>query len=444
MSPQVCKPIQLEGQMARTPLNVLVFPGGTEIGLEIQRALCHCKEVRLHSAGQDVSNHAAYVFARDFVVPAITEPNWLESLNQLVEELRIDYIFPAHDDVIVALLENADKIRARIVSSPLETCRITRSKTQTYQHLKGVVPVPGLYPDLCAVPQYPVFVKPDKGQGSQHTHIVQDENRLHRLLADRSDCIVAEYLPGEEFTIDCFSHRALGLLYCAGRCRVRTRNGISMSSRFAPENQDTFEQYARAISTKLTFYGAWFFQVKRDSQGALKLLEVAPRIAGTMALSRVRGINFALLSLYEQEGEPLQILAIKDDVEIDRALVNRYRHRMRYSAAYIDLDDTLILNGRVNVDLAAFLYQCVNDHVRLVLLTKHTGNVSETLQKFHLSGIFDEVVHLGRSAAKADYITEPDAILIDDSFCERKTVSERLGIRTFDASMLEMLMDSRQ
>src|SRR4026207_2467495 len=104
MSPQVCKPIQLEGQMARTPLNVLVFPGGTEIGLEIQRALCHCKEVRLHSAGQDVSNHAAYVFARDFVVPAITEPNWLESLNQLVEELRIDYIFPAHDDVIVALL----------------------------------------------------------------------------------------------------------------------------------------------------------------------------------------------------------------------------------------------------------------------------------------------------------------------------------------------------
>jgi hypothetical protein len=217
-----------------------------------------------------------------------------------------------------------------------------------------------------------------------------------------------------------------------------------MNSRFAPENQDTFEQYARAISTKLTFHGAWFFQVKRDSQGVFKLLEVAPRIAGAMALSRVRGINLALLSLYEQEGVPLQILAIKDDVEIDRALVNRYRHHVRYSAAYIDLDDTLILNGRVNVELAAFLYQCVNDHVRLVLLTKHTSDARETLQKFHLSGIFDEVIHLERSAEKADYITEPDAILIDDSFCERKAVTERLGIRTFDASMLEMLRDSRQ
>jgi hypothetical protein len=28
-----------------------------------------------------------------------------------------------------------------------------------------------------------------------------------------------------------------------------------MSSRFTPENQDTFEQYASAISTKLTFHG---------------------------------------------------------------------------------------------------------------------------------------------------------------------------------------------
>ena len=48
--------------------DVLVFPGGTEIGLEIQRALCQCKDIRLYSAGLDVSNHAPYVFARHFSV----------------------------------------------------------------------------------------------------------------------------------------------------------------------------------------------------------------------------------------------------------------------------------------------------------------------------------------------------------------------------------------
>jgi hypothetical protein len=39
---------------------------------------------------------------------------------------------------------------------------------------------------------------------------------MNPLFAETGSLIVAEYLPGEEFIIDCFSHRALGLLYCAG------------------------------------------------------------------------------------------------------------------------------------------------------------------------------------------------------------------------------------
>ena len=35
------------------PRNVLVFPGGTEIGLEIWSALRDVKDIRLHSAGSE-------------------------------------------------------------------------------------------------------------------------------------------------------------------------------------------------------------------------------------------------------------------------------------------------------------------------------------------------------------------------------------------------------
>jgi carbamoyl-phosphate synthase large subunit len=41
--------------------NVFIFPGGTEIGLEINKSLRHCIEVQLFSAGLSVSNHAPYV-----------------------------------------------------------------------------------------------------------------------------------------------------------------------------------------------------------------------------------------------------------------------------------------------------------------------------------------------------------------------------------------------
>ena len=421
--------------------DVLVFPGGTEIGLEIQRALCQCKDIRLYSAGLDVSNHAPYVFARHFNVPSVHDPAWVDSLNQVILDQRIDYVFPAYDDVIVAVAQNAEKIRARVVSSPLQTCLITRSKSKTYHLLADTIPVPELYNDLEMIDQYPVFVKPDKSQGSRRTHIVRSKDGLSQLLGQNRECIVMEYLPGEEYTVDCFSDRDAGLLFCGGRQRIRTRNGISMDSR--PVQDDVFVEYANAISKKLTFHGAWFFQLKKDRYGTHKLLEIAPRIAGTMAVHRVLGVNFALLSIYEQERIPIEILVNEIDVEIDRALVNRYRHQAKYSAVYVDLDDTLILNGIVNINLIRFLYQCINAEIRVVLLTKHMVDVDQTLENHRLTGVFDEVIHVEQSTSKLGYIRESDAILIDDSFSERKTASERLGILTFDCSMIEMLLDER-
>lgn len=421
--------------------NVLVFPGGTEIGLEIQRALCQCKDVRLFSAGLDVSNHAPYVFARHFTLPHIHDPAWLDSLNHVIVEHGIDYVFPAYDDVIIALARNAERIRARVVSSPLETCLVTRSKAKTYRLFGGILAVPTVYDDFDAIDQYPVFVKPDEGQGSEHTCIAHDRAQLAAVVRRARGPIVMEFLPGEEFTVDCFSDRAAGLLFCQARQRVRTKSGISMHSR--PAEGGEFPEYASAISRKLTFHGAWFFQVKRNRRNTLTLLEIAPRIAGTMALHRVRGVNFALLSLYEQERIPVEILLNHIPVEIDRAFVNRYRHGLKYTVAYIDLDDTLILHDAVNVKLVQFLYQCINAGIRIVLLTKHAGDADRTLREHRLTGIFDQIIHLGPSSSKSDYIRERDAILIDDSFSERKAAQERLGIPTFDCSMLEMLIDER-
>lgn len=422
--------------------NILVFPGGTEIGLEIHKSLSQCKDIRLFSAGLDISNHAPFVYARHFHVPSIYKEGWIQKLNQIVVENSIDYIFPAYDDILVALAQNAGRIKAKIVSSPLETSMITRSKSMTYRHMTGFLPVPRLYPDIASVDRYPVFVKPDKGQGAQDTHLVESREHLAQLLREDKRRIITEYLPGNEYTVDCFSDRETGLLFCSGRERVRTKSGISMSSK--PSNfQDTFFDYAKTLSSRLVFHGAWFFQLKKDIEGVFKLLEVAPRVAGTMALHRVQGINFPLLSIYEQERIPIVLLKNDTYVEIDRALVNRYRHQISYSAVYVDLDDTLILNDRVNLQIISFLYQCINKGKKVVLITKHDKDLGKTLGKYRLNGISDEIVHIGKSHAKADYIKDNDAILIDDSFSERKAASDKLGIYTFDCSMVEVLLDER-
>lgn len=418
---------------------VLVFPGATEIAMELRQSLAWCKEVLLFSAGSAVSNHAPFVFARHFVLPAVSEPGWLDELRTLVTANQITHIFPAHDDALLALSAHAASLPAKVVTSPWETCQLTRSKTATLHRLSGIVPTPALFPTPEAVDTWPVFLKPDRGQGSQRIAVAKDAAELTAHLAQDPDRILLEYLPGPEFTVDCFSDRTGGLQYACGRKRRRIRSGIAMDSVMVED--DRFHDYAEKISAALDLHGAWFFQVKTDHQGVLKLMEVAPRIGGTSALSRAHGVNLPLLSLYEAERLSVQVVPGNYSLEIDRALINRYRHNLHYRALYVDFDDTLVIHGKLNTELIKLLYQGVNRKIRLVLLTRHNGDLKSQLQRWRLEHLFDEVCHLKATDSKADFIREPDAILIDDSFAERKAVREKKGIVTLDPSMVELLLD---
>lgn len=422
--------------------NVLVFPAGTEIGLEILNSLRHCKETRLFGAGQDVSNHGRFAYPEYHIVPSIHEDGWLEKLVELCRKLSIDYIFPAYDDVIVALSREQHRIPAVVISSPPRTCEITRSKSDTYRSMAEVMRVPRMYASPDEVSGYPVLVKPDKGQGSFGIRLAQDLAELQSAVSEVKGAIICEYLPGEEYTVDCFSDRERGLLFAGARSRRRTRNGISVNT--VTEQLPEAAALAARINSVLELRGAWFFQVKRAADGELALLEVAPRIAGAMATHRVMGVNFPLLSIFEHERLPLQVMANPGRIELDRALGNRYRHEIRFGVLYVDLDDTLLLNGMVNAGLVKLIFQCINKGKKVNLITRHAADLQQTLATHRLSGLFDCVIHLTNKERKSDFIKEPDAIFIDDSFAERRDVAQACGIPTLDCSMVEMLIDEAE
>jgi len=419
-------------------MNILVFPGGSEIGLGINRALHNMKDIQLFSANAPGSNHAPYVFKKNFEVPLISKPDWFRYLNQVVEENEIDYIFPANDDVLVACVDNQHRLKAKVIAPDLSVCQLTRSKKETYEFLKGVFPVPKVYTKDEEIP-FPVFLKPDKGAGSHGTSVAHNQEEL--LAALTPDHLILEYLTGPEYTIDCFSDRVQGLMYCRGRERIRTANGISMDCKSIDNPQ--FQILAQIIQKHLKIYGSWFFQLKESKEGELKLLEIAPRIAGTMCLHQMTGVNFPLLSIYEQERMHIEILTNGMEVTLDRTLKDRYRHNLRYNKVYVDLDDTLILRGEVNLDLVRFLYQCVNKGIKLILISRHEGSIEEPLKKYRLERLFDEVLHLGKKVPKSDFIEGKDSIFIDDSFRERSEVAKSKGIPTFDCSMIEMLFEDQ-
>lgn len=427
------------------PKRVLVFPCGSEIGLEIHRSLAHATHFELVGASS-VDDHGSFVYS-DYVggLPTVHDDAFPSALVEVAAREHIDLVFPAHDDVTVAVARLAadGRLPADAVGSPLPTTEVARSKRRTYAALGGSVAVPSLFgsPESLDDRSFPVFVKPDCGQGSRGARRVDDIDELRRCLAGDPSLVVQEHLPGPEYTVDCFTDRHGRLRYAAGRLRSRISNGISV--RTVGVDDQRFAEIAAAINGSLQLRGVWFFQLKERSSGELVLMELATRVAGTMGWSRCRGVNLPLLTLFDRLGCDIEIEHNEVVLEVDRALGNVYRSGLRYEQVYLDFDDLLVHGGRLNVAVVAFVYQCRNRGIPVRLVTRHRGDLPARLRDLAIADCFAEVIWLQAGERKADFITLPNAIFIDDSHAERASVREALGIPVFDAHMIESLLDLR-
>jgi hypothetical protein len=417
---------------------VLVFPCGSEVGLELHRALADSLHFTAIGASS-VDDHGKYVY-RAYVggLPDVDAPDFLAALNAVIEAQAIDFVLPAHDSVVLKLAQHQDELRAQVVTSPADTCAICRSKGETYRVFAGRVPTPRVFATGDPI-QFPIFLKPDIGQGSKGTWKARTPEDVAFHTRNDPTLLCLEYLPGKEYTVDCFTDRHGVLLFAGARERRRIQGGISVNS--VEAHDPRFAGLANIINQTLIFRGAWFFQVKERGNGELVLMEIAPRIAGTMALFRADGVNLPQLSLFDRMGMDVTVLRNNLPVEIDRALTSRFSLNHVYSTVYVDLDDTLVLRGCVHTTLIRFLYQARNERKRIVLLSRHRQDVHETLRGAAISEqLFDEIRIIGENAQKGDFIAGPDAIFIDDSFAERKQVATQAHIPVFSLDAVESLL----
>lgn len=422
--------------------NILVFPCGSEIGLEIHRSMKYSTHFRL-IGGSSVDDHGRFVFD-DYVdgIPFHNAPGFLERIGEIVEEHRIDAIYPTMDAVARTLKRNEELIGCRVIGSPVETTSACASKKETYAKLDGVVPVPRTYASLSEVTDFPVFIKPDVGYGSRNVCLAKDRSAAEVYLGSlgEGESVICEYLPGVEFTVDCFSDRKGELLFVGARERHRISNGISVNTRNSPKFPELFPVCARRINEAMTPRGAWFFQMKLDRNGEPKLLEVAARLGGSSSLFRSQGVNFALLTAFDAFDINVSITKNDYGSELDRALHNRYRLGLEYSTVYVDYDDCVLLGDKVNHEMVGYLFQSINRGKKVVLITRHAGDLEGSLRRYRLAGLFDEVIHLRQGEPKSRYIDPASSIFIDDSHAERAEVKRIHGIAVFSPDMVETLL----
>lgn len=417
----------------------MVFPCGSEIGLNIYSSVRYSTYFHL-VGGSSIDDHGMFIY-KDYIgnIPFITDDNFIPSFKKIIKENKIDAVYPAMDAVITFLKEHEQELGCYVIAPPLETTEICLSKRKTYETFQEVVLTPKVF-ERDRINDYPVFVKPNIGYGAIGTKIIFSETSLADFLAEKEDMLILEYLPGEEYTVDCFSDKDGNLLYSAARGRNRVKNGVSINTSFVADQKE-FEEIAQKINEKIEFRGAWFYQVKRNKEGHLCLLEVAARLGGSSLLSRAIGVNLALLTLFDAFDYKVSIQQNKGySVILDRVLSNNYIYsNLSYSKVYVDYDDCLLLDKTtVNADLVKFLFKSVNEGKKIILLTKHVGELEPELRKYRLSGLFDDIIQIQKEDKKSRYI-DKDAIFFDDSFAERVEVQREVGISVFSPEMVDVL-----
>lgn len=406
--------------------NCLVFPCGTEIANEIISSLYNHKYFKLLYASSEKISYCNYREKEVSILPYVTDNNFLKKFKQFILEKKIDFIIPAHDDVAFEL-SKYEELNSMIIGQSRKVNEIVRFKDKTYEVFSEIIPVPKVYKEEKDI-VFPIFVKPKKGQGSQNSFLINDieEFNYFKSKFNYFDFVWTEFLTGEEFTIDCFSHYGK-LIYCGARTREKTTRGISVLSSFVEDDklQKEFRKYAKKISEKLKLHGLWFFQMKYDKDNNLKLLEIAPRVSGTMMLNRVRGINFVELAIYQKLGFNVEVIFNNIKPSLARALIPKYKINIKYENLYIDFDDTLYLDNRyINSDLMKLIFQEKNKNKKIYLITKNEKyNLTKVLHKFGITNVFDDIIHISNNDEKTKYMKK-NSVLIDDSFVERKKAIE--------------------
>jgi hypothetical protein len=406
-------------------MNILVFPCGSELGLELYRCLNNNKSFKLFGLSSvDDSGQIFYANYSKISADIGDRENLIDSMNYWVDKWEIDVIYPTMDSVIKVLNEEKSKIQVPFISQT-EYYNIFVDKYLTYEYFAGFSFVPRYNDSLSKERDNEIFVKPRIGYGSRGTRMGTYEE-----CRELNKYVYCEYLPGREITVDNFSING-DVLWSLPRLRRRTKFGISVETEYLTHN--VVANFIKTISDRLNISGAWFAQFKEDRDGNFKLLEIAPRFGGSSGLSRIYGVSMPEASIYSiNDNINFYTNNFQVPPRLVRQLDTRFVVKDHYQDVYVDYDDTLLLkNGSLSVPLFAWLLTQKEFGKNLFLITRHRGNLEQSLKKLSIYPFFEGIIWLKHDENKSNYISR-NSIFIDDSFVERLEVSKLAHVLVLD------------
>jgi len=147
----------------------------------------------------------------------------------------------------------------------------------------------------------PFAIRPRRRGGSGGATVVGEHSVPPVVPLDGSQ-ILQEYLTGDEYSIDVLAYRDGHIAAVVPRSRRRTSSGIAVAGSTVLDPE--LEELGRRIAVALELTAVASVQVRRDTAGTPKVIEVCPRFPSGMPLTIASGVNMPALALGDALGKP--------------------------------------------------------------------------------------------------------------------------------------------
>ncbi|HMJ48817.1 MAG TPA: ATP-grasp domain-containing protein [Ferruginibacter sp.] len=304
--------------------NILVTGASGIIGYGILRSLQRSgKELWL--IGTTIYDDSAAQGFCDIFEKAIptNDEGYIDWLLRIIEKHKIDLIIPGIEADMYKWVDNISEIEksgVKVVLNNRELIYLCRDKWTFYQKLKedhaSCVIETSLTPEFDVLASefgLPFLLKPRCGHGSKG--IVQINNKADFLKHqnDIGTALMAQPIVGnkdEEFTTSAFCDGHGGYYACMTLKRKLSKQGFT-------ENAEVVEPtdipgLIGSLCESFKPIGPTNFQFRRH-EGALKLLEVNPRISSATSIRTAFGYNESMMAVeyYLENKKPTQPLIKK-------------------------------------------------------------------------------------------------------------------------------------
>ena len=341
-------------------LTVILSACGAQFAPGLVKCLKDNGERNIRVIGIDMHYDATLDSLYDAIyeVPSASDPTYIDRILEICQKENVDVVLPFMSAELIPLLdrmEDFDKAGVKVAVGDRKSIEITTNKYAFYAFLKeqGLkVPKFALIrkaSDLKAAceavgyPQYPVCVKATELSGSRGIRMIdasksrfdilfgQKPNSFFTTFEDLQstlnerpempEMMAMEYLPGEEGSVDLIAENGEILYMCYRESNVNLAS-IPQEATLA-YNEEAY-QIARDVVKSLGLTGSADFDFKYDRDGHPVLMEINPRIAATMQIFKVGGLNLPYLRIKQLLGEELPKVDIKYGVKMKRRYLEMF------------------------------------------------------------------------------------------------------------------------